>query len=710
MIRLRLKVFLAGLCVVVAGFRPSYGRQDEYAPFFVGREMPPSIHETAAHQIDIKCKARGNPEPKVKWFKNDELIGPKSRRFEPYQIRQWKLSIPNATPNDSGVYRCQVSNTKGTIERNTTVTVLTQRIAGPPIIKNDDQPPNQTVAIGGNVTFKCELAELDPAAPPRIKWLAYFRVNGSFYDDNDNPNVKILKECDLNASCIKVSKHTNIKSPGLEARMLLISNVTEEDYGRYSCVIENNYGSANRSFRIDPVHLSISSSSSSFEYVIAIPTAISVGLVILVVTISLGLVLFYCRKYRTEMLEKNDAVYKLTKVLIITQQEHFHQKDQKDGINDKIIEPLVEIEKRSELVHGSIHDHETDFIFPTSDPYWELDRDHLQWARVLGEGEFGQVKLAFMKQKLNPSKTRRLPCRVAVKMLREHHTDDEIVELVKEMEIMKHAGNHPNIINLLGVCTQPHGKPFYLVIEYAEYGSLKEFLQAHRPSPLSPSSPLLETSASPTLSTSQFEGYEIPISMRNGDFISWGIDLNLMLEMGREIASGMAFLTSKNIVHRDLAARNILVAKSEEQKLIMKIADFGLARDVTTKLYYRKVTSGKLPIKWMAPEAIFERIFSPASDVWSFGVVLWEILTLAKSPYGKLDLDSFIEFISSGNRLHQPFNCPDSMYKIMLQCWEYDPRLRPSFNELYQYLAPISHTVGSSNYLELSPPPFSSKT
>lgn len=128
--------------------------------------------------------------------------------------------------------------------------------------------------------------------------------------------------------------------------MLLISNVTEEDYGRYSCVIENNYGSANRSFRIDPVHLSISSSSSSFEYVIAIPTAISVGLVILVVTISLGLVLFYCRKYRTEMLEKNDAVYKLTKVLIITQQEHFHQKDQKDGINDKIIEPLVEIEKR----------------------------------------------------------------------------------------------------------------------------------------------------------------------------------------------------------------------------------------------------------------------------------------------------------------------------------------------------------------------------
>ncbi|TRY72308.1 hypothetical protein TCAL_12240 [Tigriopus californicus] len=694
------------LCCQLSRGRNHPHRGEASAPVFVKRQWSTTIHRRAAQQISIKCKADGNPLPTVKWYKDGELITPNNnRRFEKYRIRQWGLIIPNATPNDNGVYSCEASNPSGVAERNTTIIVLPQVVASPPLIK-PDQSDNQTVALGDNAILKCELALLDPTDPPLISWWAH-QVNGSFDTEENNTYVELLKVCNLNKPC-QVSKHLKTSGEILEARMLLISNITEEDYGWYTCLVNNTYGSASKSVLIGPVP------SAKEEHFVALPLAISIGLVGIVVVISLGLILYYCQKYHTEKVEKNDAVHRLTKVLIITKQEYFLEKEVKNGTMEKtgipLIEPKVEIERRSELVKGSIDDHETDYIFPTADPQWELNRDYLQWVRGLGEGEFGKVKLASVDQNLCARERRILPRRVAVKMLKTQHTDTAVVELVKEMEIMKYAGNHPNIVNLLGVCTQPHGKPFYLILEYAEYGSLKEFLQAHRPSPISPTSPLLDPPvASPSLMNTFPEGYEIPLSMKDGGFISWGIDLNLMLEMGRDIACGMAFLTSKNIVHRDLAARNILVAKSEDQKLIMKIADFGLARDLTSKLYYRKITGGKVPIKWMAPEAIFERVHSSASDVWSFGVVLWEILTLAKSPHKELDYDQFLHFIAAGNRLSQPFNCPDSVYKIMLQCWKEDPKFRPSFNDLYKDLIPISHTKDSNYYLSLSPPPYSRK-
>ncbi|KAL1377098.1 hypothetical protein pipiens_016487, partial [Culex pipiens pipiens] len=124
------------------------------------------------------------------------------------------------------------------------------------------------------------------------------------------------------------------------------------------------------------------------------------------------------------------------------------------------------------------------------------------------------------------------------------------------------------------------------------------------------------------------------------------------------------------LIHRDLAARNILVSEG----LVMKIADFGLARDVHNQEYYRKMTSGKLPIRWMAPESLEERFFNTKSDVWSFGVLLWEIMTLGRDPYQFVaDWHSFLEYLKQGHRLEQPTNSPDDIYQLMEACWEFNP-------------------------------------
>lgn len=196
-----------------------------------------------------------------------------------------------------------------------------------------------------------------------------------------------------------------------------------------------------------------------------------------------------------------------------------------------------------------------------TEPIWELDRSKLELIGTLGEGAFGRVAMANAYD-IGPKHKN-----VAVKMLKEGHSEQDIVDLVKEMHIMKVIGSHPNIINLLGVCTQPVGQPLYLVVEYAELGNLKDYLTERRPYSLPPT----------PSSISSFSFYETPIPAATVPGLvgaKKGVELKDMLNMANQIAKGMNFLASKKCVHRDLAARNILISEDK----ILKIADFGLAR------------------------------------------------------------------------------------------------------------------------------------
>jgi len=152
-----------------------------------------------------------------------------------------------------------------------------------------------------------------------------------------------------------------------------------------------------------------------------------------------------------------------------------------------------------------------------------------------------------------------------------------------------------------------------------------------------------------------------------------------------QIAKGLDYLSGRKCVHRDVAARNVLVGEN----FVMKVADFGLARDVYQDEHYIKLSGGLLPIKWMAIESVFDRVFTQQSDVWSYGVLLWELMTLGGSPYPGIPAKDLPEYLRTGHRMAQPQFCPNEIYAMMRECWSEDPLQRPSFTDIVMRLARV---------------------
>ncbi|KAM5272043.1 ephrin type-A receptor 5 isoform 9-T9 [Ctenodactylus gundi] len=264
----------------------------------------------------------------------------------------------------------------------------------------------------------------------------------------------------------------------------------------------------------------------------------------------------------------------------------------------------------------------------------EIEASCITIERVIGAGEFGEVCSGRLKL---PGK-RELP--VAIKTLKVGYTEKQRRDFLGEASIMGQF-DHPNIIHLEGVVTK--SKPVMIVTEYMENGSLDTFLKKN-----------------------------------DGQFT--GIQLVGML---RGIAAGMKYLSDMGYVHRDLAARNILI----NSNLVCKVSDFGLSRvleDDPEAAYTTR--GGKIPIRWTAPEAIAFRKFTSASDVWSYGIVMWEVVSYGERPYWEMTNQDVIKAVEEGYRLPSPMDCPAALYQLMLDCWQKDRNSRPKFDDIVNML------------------------
>ncbi|XP_061437716.1 fibroblast growth factor receptor 3-like, partial [Lethenteron reissneri] len=294
---------------------------------------------------------------------------------------------------------------------------------------------------------------------------------------------------------------------------------------------------------------------------------------------------------------------------------------------------------------------------------WEFPRERLTLGEQLGEGCFGRVLLAEALG-MEPSRPHR-SVRVAVKMLKAHATEAETHDLHAELETLKKIGRHSHLVNLLGACTR--GGPLLVIVEFAAKGNLRDFLRAHR-------TPGAECSG----------GDEV-----KGETLS----MLRLVAFACQVARGMEYLTSKKCVHRDLAARNVLVVDGGVGGgYSVKIADLGLTRDVGGErdyYYQHKTAAGRLPVKWMAPEALLHRVYTQRSDVWSYGVLLWEIFTLGGSPYPGVPVEKLFKLLGDGYRMERPALCSDELHATMSECWATVPSDRPTFARLADDLGRI---------------------
>lgn len=347
------------------------------------------------------------------------------------------------------------------------------------------------------------------------------------------------------------------------------------------------------------------------------------------------------------------------------------------------------------------------FIDPTQLPYnekWEFPRNNLQFGKTLGAGAFGKVveATAFGLGKEDAV------LKVAVKMLKSTAHADEKEALMSELKIMSHLGQHENIVNLLGACT--HGGPVLVITEYCCYGDLLNFLRRKAEAMLGPSLSLgqdpdvvsgyknihLEKKYVRRDSGFSSQGLDTyvemrPVSTSSSDSSEQDLDkeaerpleLHDLLHFSSQVAQGMAFLASKNCIHRDVAARNVLLTSGH----VAKIGDFGLARDIMNDSNYIVKGNARLPVKWMAPESIFDCVYTVQSDVWSYGILLWEIFSLGLNPYPGILVDrKFYKLVKDGYQMAQPMFAPQNVYSIMQACWALEPTRRPTFQHICSLL------------------------
>ncbi|KAG9473241.1 hypothetical protein GDO78_020410 [Eleutherodactylus coqui] len=624
------------------------GQDEHIIPFHVTRGLDVSIHPrgrlTERVNVTLKCIADKLTYGNLMWFKRKpagarsgsmhtcgnltNLIKMNHATMEINgEYLTLELTLHNISTDNQGHYEC-VAHEKKTFRKRCFTTELSIHAPKRPIIHHDSIK-NQTTNVSETLEARCLATGLPD---PHILW---FKNSDALVGDSGI----ILKD---------------------QNRTLTIQRVRKQDEGFYSCRACNELGCAEAEMYFT---VNDSEEKTNLELIILAGTGV--------------IALFFW----------------LLLVIILRTVKRPNEGELKAGYLSIIMDPgEVPLDEQCErLLYDAMK--------------WEFPRERLKLGKPLGRGAFGQVVEAdaFGIDTTCTCKT------VAVKMLKEGATDSEYRALMSELKILSHIGHHLNVVNLLGACTKSGG-PLMVIVEYCRFGNLSAYLRSKRsdfvlyktksvryrqakhhyvetPRDLKKRLDSIASSQSSASSgfaeeksLSDVEEEEVEEMCKNQ------LSMEDLISYSFQVARGMEFMASRKCIHRDLAARNILLADNN----VVKICDFGLARDVYKDPDYVRKGDARLPLKWMAPETIFDRVYTTQSDVWSFGILLWEIFSLGGSPYPGVQIDEdFCRRLKDGTRMRAPDYATVEIYQTMLDCWHGDPLQRPTFSELVEHLGNV---------------------
>ncbi|XP_023057093.2 muscle, skeletal receptor tyrosine-protein kinase isoform X3 [Piliocolobus tephrosceles] len=631
----------------------------------------------------LPCTTMGNPKPSVSWIKGDSPLRENSRIAV---LESGSLRIHNVQKEDAGQYRCVAKNSLGTAYSKV-VKLEVEEESEP---EQDTKvfarilraPESHNVTFGSFVTLHCTATGIPV---PTITWIENGNAvsSGSIQESMKDRVIDSRLQLFITKpglyTCIATNKHGEKFSTAKAAATISIAEWREYCLAvkelfcakEWLAMEEKTHRGLYRSemhllsvpecsklpsMHWDPTacarlpHLAFppmtsskpsvdipnlpSSSSSSFSvsptYSMTVIISIMSSFAIFVL---LTITTFYCCRRRKQWKNKKreSAAVTLTTLPSELLLDRLHPNPMYQRM------PLLLNPKLLSL---------------------EYPRNNIEYVRDIGEGAFGRVFQA-RAPGLLPYEPFTM---VAVKMLKEEASADMQADFQREAALMAEFDN-PNIVKLLGVCAV--GKPMCLLFEYMAYGDLNEFLRSMSPHTVC------------SLSHSD-------LSMR-AQVSSPGpppLSCAEQLCIARQVAAGMAYLSERKFVHRDLATRNCLVG----EHMVVKIADFGLSRNIYSADYYKANENDAIPIRWMPPESIFYNRYTTESDVWAYGVVLWEIFSYGLQPYYGMAHEEVIYYVRDGNILSCPENCPVELYNLMRLCWSKLPADRPSFTSIHRIL------------------------
>ncbi|XP_031565841.1 fibroblast growth factor receptor 4-like isoform X2 [Actinia tenebrosa] len=647
----------------------------------------------------IDCQATGYPQPEFSWSRYKRKMA--KDRVSQYQ--NGSLVIADAHKVDGGGYTCVASNSLGTDMKNFTVIVLE-----PPSIIGKT---NYHFNTGTTAKIKCE-SRGNPEPEFTWSWTDSKNVNMTLKDGEEDHRYKVT------------TSHGNASS----ISVLSIQKITTQDWMEYKCIAKNKYGEDEEDITLkgytkpkSPRILSVTTSSTTAEVKWEFSDNGGVELESLTLQYKVSsdkrwkaiqitppdttthtiTDLRSDTNYNYRILATNQLGSSPPSSIYMAKTKLKEKKSGKgilEGIDTTVLIAAVaggflfllfvilatlcsirRMQKGHETATSTLGRPEsqqestemTAFLpsqtrvpdgpssnslestaNPLSNSRWEFPRDRVRSTVVLGSGAFGVV----MKADAQGIKGCVGSLTVAVKIVKENDSDTARKDLLAELDLLKLIDPHPNVVGLLGCCTR--GDPLMLIVEFCEYGDMQSYLRHCR-----------------GIEDKYYQQiYQVPVEkLSSKDLLSFSI----------QVARGMAHLASMKVVHRDLAARNILI----DNRKVCKVSDFGFARDIYVEDHYtRKTQGGRFPIKWMAIESLLDGVSTTSSDVWSYGVLLWEIVTLGASPYPGMNSQEVINFLRDGYRMDKPKHCSQELYCIMLDCWQVTPQGRPIFLDMSRQL------------------------